>query len=64
LEPVGRVRPHRRITYREGPKPERIMIDAKHRTVASLMQAGCDPWQAAGWPGMPETLLRVYGHHH
>ena len=29
------------------------------------MQAGVDPWKAAGYLGMSvETLLRVYGHHH
>ncbi len=29
------------------------------------MQAGTDPWQAAGFLSTSvETLLRVYGHHH
>jgi hypothetical protein len=29
------------------------------------MQAGTDPWQAAGFLSTGvETLLRVYGHHH
>jgi hypothetical protein len=29
------------------------------------MQAGTDPWQAAGFLSMSmDTLLRVYGHHH
>jgi hypothetical protein len=29
------------------------------------MQAGTDPWQAAGFLSMSvETLLHVYGHHH
>jgi hypothetical protein len=29
------------------------------------MQAGIDPWEAAGHLGMSiETLTRTYGHHH
>ncbi|MEH2510440.1 hypothetical protein V1291_001794 [Nitrobacteraceae bacterium AZCC 1564] len=29
------------------------------------MQAGTDPWQAAGYLGMSlEVLLNTYGHHH
>jgi 3-mercaptopyruvate sulfurtransferase SseA len=29
------------------------------------MQAGTEPWEAAGFLGMSvETLMRVYGHHH
>jgi hypothetical protein len=30
-----------------------------------LMQAGTDPWEAAGFLGMTvETLMSRYGHHH
>ena len=37
----------------------------KHPAATWLMQAGTDPWQAAGFLSTGvETLLRVYGHHH
>jgi integrase len=37
----------------------------RHTAATWLMQAGVDPWEAAGFLGMSvETLLRVYGHHH
>ena len=37
----------------------------KHTAATWLMQAGTDPWQAAGYLSTSvETLLRVYGHHH
>lgn len=37
----------------------------KHTAATWLMQAGTDPWQAAGFLSTSiETLLRVYGHHH
>jgi integrase len=37
----------------------------RHTAATWLMQAGTDPWQAAGFLSMSmETLLRVYGHHH
>ena len=37
----------------------------RHTAATWLMQAGVDPWEAAGYLGMSvETLLRVYGHHH
>jgi integrase len=37
----------------------------KHTAATRLMQAGTDPWQAAGFLSTSvETLLRVYGHHH
>jgi integrase len=37
----------------------------KHTAATWLMQAGTDPWQAAGFLSISvETLLRVYGHHH
>jgi integrase len=37
----------------------------RHTVATWLMQAGADPWKAAGFLGMTvETLLRVYGHHH
>lgn len=37
----------------------------RHTAATWLMQAGADPWQAAGYLGMSlETLLKTYGHHH
>jgi integrase len=37
----------------------------KHTAATWLMQAGTDPWQAAGFLSTSvETLIRVYGHHH
>jgi integrase len=37
----------------------------RHTAATWLMQAGVPIWQAAGFLGMtPETLERVYGHHH
>jgi integrase len=37
----------------------------KHTAITWSMQAGTDPWQAAGYFATSvETLLRVYGHHH
>jgi integrase len=37
----------------------------RHTCATWLMQAGTDPWQAAGFLSMSmETLQHVYGHHH
>lgn len=37
----------------------------KHTAATWLMQAGTDPWQAAGFLATSvDTLLKVYGHHH
>ncbi len=37
----------------------------RHTAATWIMQAGPDHWHAAGYLGMsPETLWRVYGHHH
>jgi integrase len=37
----------------------------RHTCATWLMQAGTDPWEAAGFLSMSmETLQRVYGHHH
>lgn len=37
----------------------------RHTRATWLMQAGIDPWEAAGHLGMTvETLERTYGHHH
>ncbi|MBJ7545170.1 site-specific integrase [Rhodomicrobium udaipurense] len=46
--------------------PDEIVKHSLRHTAATwLMQAGVDPWEAAGYLGMTvETLERVYGHHH
>lgn len=45
----------------EGASPHTL----KHTAATWLMQAGTDRWQAAGFLATnPETLERVYGHHH
>jgi len=37
----------------------------RHTAATWLMQAGTDPWEAAGFLGMTvETLMNRYGHHH
>ena len=37
----------------------------RHTAATWLMQAGTDPWEAAGFLGMTvETLMGRYGHHH
>ena len=37
----------------------------RHTAATWLMQAGTNPWEAAGYLGMGvETLLKHYGHHH
>jgi integrase len=37
----------------------------RHTAATWAMQAGVDPWQAAGYLGMSvDVLLQVYGHHH
>jgi len=37
----------------------------RHSCATMLMQAGIDPFEAAGYLGMSEQTLReVYGHHH
>ncbi len=37
----------------------------RHTAATWLMQAGTEPWKAAGYLGMTvEVLLNVYGHHH
>jgi integrase len=37
----------------------------RHTAATWMMQAGVDPWVAAGFLGMTmDTLLRRYGHHH
>jgi integrase len=45
----------------EGASPHTL----KHTAATWLMQAGTDPWQAAGFLSTNvDTLLRIYGHHH
>ena len=52
----------RRSRDREGAVTPHVL---RHTAATWLMQAGVEPWQAAGLLGMSvETLLNVYGHHH
>lgn len=45
--------------------PEVTPHTLRHTRATWLMQAGIDPWEAAGHLGMSvETLTRTYGHHH
>ena len=42
-----------------------VLHTLRHSAATWLMQAGVSVWDAAGYLGMsPETLERVYGHHH
>ncbi len=37
----------------------------RHTAATWMMQAGVDPWDAAGWLGMTvDVLIETYGHHH
>jgi integrase len=50
---------------RAGLGPEVTPHVLRHTRATWLMQAGVDPWEAAGHLGMTvETLERTYGHHH
>lgn len=44
---------------------EVIPHSLRHTAATWLMQAGIDPWEAAGFLGMTtEMLEKTYGHHH
>jgi integrase len=50
---------------RAGLGPDVTPHTLRHTRATWLMQAGIDPWEAAGHLGMTvETLERTYGHHH
>lgn len=53
------------IRKEAGLGPEVVPHICRHTAATWMMQRGIAPWDAAGWLGMtPETLWRVYGHHH
>lgn len=64
--PVGEVNKGFAAAVRAAGLPPEVTPHALRHTAATwLMRAGCDLWEAAGYLGMtPETLQRVYGHHH
>jgi integrase len=64
-EPVLRVTKGHNATVADAGLGAEVTPHIWRHTVATwLMQAGADPWKAAGFLGMTvETLLRVYGHH-
>jgi integrase len=48
-----------------GLDPEVVRHTLRHTAATWLMQAGTNPWTAAGYLGMSvETLIKNYGHHH
>jgi integrase len=50
------------LDHRDGKVTPHIM---RHTRATWLMQAGVDPWQAAGHLGMSvQTMVKHYGHHH
>jgi integrase len=64
--PVKRVsKSFRQTVAAAGLGPEVTPHTLRHTSATWLMQAGTDPWVAAGYLGMTvETLLENYGHHH
>jgi integrase len=65
-KPVGRVDQSFRYTVEVAGLAGTVTPHTLRHTAATwLMQAGTDPWVAAGYLGMTvATLERVYGHHH
>ncbi|GGE36072.1 hypothetical protein GCM10007276_11930 [Agaricicola taiwanensis] len=63
-EPVREVK----IAFRRNAQDAKVKATPhtlRHTAATWLMQAGTDPWEAAGYLGMSlETLLQTYGHHH
>jgi len=64
--PVARVgTTFRRLVQNAGLDSKVIPHTLRHTAATWLMQAGTDPWQAAGFLGMSiRTLEKNYGHHH
>jgi len=51
-----------KLSLEEGPISPHTL---RHTAATWLMQRRADPWQAAGFLGMPlKVLLDTYGHHH
>jgi site-specific recombinase XerD len=55
----------RAVAKDAGLAPDGMPHVLRHTAATWLMQAGTDPWEAAGFLGMTvETLMGRYGHHH
>jgi len=55
----------RRVRTEAGLGPDVTAHVLRHTTATWLMQAGVPIWEASGFVGItPETMARVYGHHH
>jgi integrase len=65
-EPVTRIaKAFRAVVKDAGLGPDVTPHVLRHTSATWLMQAGTDPWEAAGFLGMTvETLMSRYGHHH
>jgi integrase len=65
-EPVTKIaKAFRSVVKDAGLGPDVTPHVLRHTAATWLMQAGTDPWEAAGFLGMTlETLMSRYGHHH
>lgn len=65
-EPVTKIaKAFRAVVKDAGLGPDVTPHVLRHTAATWLMQAGTDPWEAAGFLGMTvETLMSRYGHHH
>jgi len=65
-EPVSSIKKaFRAVAEDAGLGPDVTPHVLRHTAATWLMQAGTDPWEAAGFLGMTvETLMSRYGHHH
>ena len=65
-EPVSSIKKaFRAVAEDAGLGPDVTPHVLRHTAATWLMQAGTDPWEAAGFLGMTvETLMNRYGHHH
>lgn len=65
-EPVSSIKKaFRAVAQDAGLGPNVTPHVLRHTAATWLMQAGTDPWEAAGFLGMTvETLMNRYGHHH
>jgi integrase len=63
--PIGRMNTAFRRVALDAGLPDVTPHTLRHTAATWLMQAGVDPWAAAGYLGMSLiTLTRTYGHHH
>jgi integrase len=65
-EPVGRISKAFRSACRKAGLGDEVSPHTLRHTAATwMMQNGVPTWQAAGFLGMTEEIIRdVYGHHH